>query len=84
MITCLIRRVNILFFAKMLLQPRKVKYKFRHKRRRVSAFRNRTFAYGDVALKILKPLRISSKSFFRLKLFLKRAIRKSDFTKRFV
>ena len=68
----------------MLLQPRKIKYKFRHKRRRVSIFRNCSFRYGDTALKILKPLRISSKSFFRLKLFLKRAIRKSDLTKRLV
>ena len=68
----------------MLLQPRKIKYKFRHKRRRVSIFRKRSFRYGDIALKILKPLRISSKSFFRLKLFLKRSIRKSDLTKRLV
>ena len=68
----------------MLLQPRKIKYKFRHKRRRVSIFRKRSFQYGDIALKILKPLRISSKSFFRLKLFLKRSIRKSDRTKRLV
>lgn len=67
----------------MMLQPRKFKYKFRHKRRRALTFRKTTFAYGDVALVLLKPLRMSSKSFFRLKLFLKRAVRKSDYTKRF-
>ena len=66
----------------MLLQPRKVKYKFRHKRRRVPIFRLRSLLYGDVALVILKPLRVSSKGFFRLKLFLKRSVRKSDITKR--
>ena len=68
--------------VKMTLQPRKIKYKSRHKRRRVTIFRRRPLVYGDIALLILKPLRVSSKSFFRLKLFLKRAIRKSDFTQR--
>ena len=66
----------------MMLQPRKFKYKFRHKRRRALIFRKTTFAYGDVALILLKSLRVSSKSFFRLKLFLKRAVRKSDYTQR--
>lgn len=69
-------------FEIMMLQPRKVKYKFRHKRRRVSIFRTRPFIYGDISLTLLKPLRVSSKSFFRLKLFLKRSVRKSDITKR--
>ena len=66
----------------MLLQPRKVKYKFRHKRRRVPIFHTRSLIYGDIALVMLRPLRVSSKGFFRLKLFLKRSVRKSDVTKR--
>ena len=66
----------------MMLQPRKVKYKFRQKRRRVTIFRTRSLMYGDIALVILKPLCVSSKSFFRLKLFLKKSVRKSDITKR--
>ena len=66
----------------MMLQPRKVKYKFRQKRRRVTLFRTRSLVYGDIALVILKPLCVSSKGFFRLKLFLKKSVRKSDVTKR--
>ena len=69
-------------FEKMMLQPRKVKYKFRQKRRRVAIFRTRSLVYGDIALIILKPLCVSSKGFFRLKLFLKKSVRKSDVTKR--
>ena len=65
-----------------MLQPRKVKYKFRQKRRRVTIFRPRSLIYGDIALVILKPLCVSSKGFFRLKLFLKKSVRKSDITKR--
>ena len=65
-----------------MLQPRKIKYKSRHKRRRVTTFYEKTFVYGDIALCILKPVRVSSKSFFRLKLLLKKSVRKSDFTKR--
>ena len=68
----------------MLLQPRKVKYKFRHKRRRLVVFQKNLFAYGNVALVLLSPLRVSSKTFFRLKLFLKRSTKKPDITRRLV
>lgn len=68
----------------MMLQPRKFKYKTRQKRRS-SLFPSRThLSYGNLALVILKPFRISAKRIFRLKLFLKRSSRKSDLTKRSV
>ena len=66
----------------MLLQPRKIQYKSRHKRRLTTGYKFTPLAYGDIALTILKSLRLSSKGLFRLKLLLKRSIRKSDFTKR--
>ena len=66
----------------MLLQPRKFKYKTRQKRRSASIFSNPTIRYGTVALVLLKPLRISAKRIYRLKLFLKRSSRRSDVTRR--
>lgn len=66
----------------MLLQPRKFKYKSRQKTRSVHLQRTPSLLYGSVALILLKPLRISAKRIFRLKLFLKRSARKSDITRR--
>ena len=66
----------------MLLQPRKFKYKTRQKRRSAPIFSNSIIRYGTVALVLLKPLRISAKRIYRLKLFLKKSSRRSDTTKR--
>lgn len=68
--------------SKMLLQPRKFKYKTLQKRRSFIKPNFSTMKYGNVALTILRPFRISAKKIFRLKLFLKRSARKSDITKR--
>lgn len=66
----------------MMLQPRKFKYKTRHKLRSASNPSEPVLKYGSVALVILKPVRISAKRIYRLKLFLKRSSRKSDVTRR--
>ena len=68
----------------MVLQPRKFKYKLKHKRRRfnykVKILKNLSF--GQVGLVLTKPLFINSKKMFRLKLFLKKAARRTDKTSR--
>ena len=66
----------------MMLQPRKFKFKNRHKKRTVLTWRPFTFCYGDSGLRILRPFRISAKKIFRLKVFLKKAVKKSEITKR--
>jgi len=66
----------------MMLQPRKFKYKTRQKRRSTATPSPFKLSYGNLALVLLKPFRISAKRIFRLKLFLKRSSRKSDWTKR--
>lgn len=65
-----------------MLQPRKFRYKTRQKNRSTLTFASCSLRYGNVALVLDKPFRISAKKIFRLKLFLKRSSRKSDFTKR--
>jgi large subunit ribosomal protein L16 len=40
--------------------------------------------YGDCGLLLLRPVQLSSHHLFRFKLFLKRAMRKTDKTRRFV
>ncbi len=40
--------------------------------------------HGDCGLRTIQPLRMSSKQIFRLKVFLKKAVRKPDITKRLV
>lgn len=66
----------------MLLQPRKFKYKTRQKVRSASFPSTPRLKYGSLALVILKPIRISAKRIYRLKLFLKRSARRSDVTRR--
>lgn len=66
----------------MLLQPRKFKFKNRHKRRRFLYTKTSKLIYGQAGLKILQPLWISNKQVFRYKLFLKKAARRSDKTSR--
>jgi len=65
-----------------MLQPRKFKYKSRQKGRTTTKFTNPRMNYGTVGLVLLRPFRISAKKIFRLKLFLKRSSRKSDWTRR--
>lgn len=67
-----------------MLQPRKFRYKTRQKGRTVKTFKSQTLQYGDHGLQTLQPLQLSSKQIFRLKIFLKKAVRKSDYTRRFV
>ena len=66
----------------MMLQPRKFRYKTRQKGRTALAFAAHSMQYGSVALILNTPFRISAKKIFRLKLFLKRSARKSDYTRR--
>ena len=68
----------------MLLQPRKFKFKSRQKGRSVVSFKDSRLRYGDAGLLTLQPLRMSSKQIFRLKIFLKKAVKKSEITKRFI
>ena len=67
---------------KMMLQPRKFKFKSRQKKRTAHTPSEPRLVYGTAALVILRPFRVSAKRIFRLKLFLKRSARKSDITKR--
>lgn len=66
----------------MLLQPRKFQYKTRQKVRSVAMAGEATLTYGDSGLRILQPLRLTGRRIFRLKIFLKKAARKPDLTKR--
>ena len=73
----------------MILQPRFFIYKRKQKNRKLYCFKNSTFKnnklkYGSVGLRLLNVTHLSAKRIFRLKLFLKKASRKSDYTKRFV
>lgn len=68
----------------MVLQPRKFKYKSRQKLRRVNRTLGlkRDLKFGQACLMLTRPLLINSKKMFRLKLFLKKAARKTDKTQR--
>jgi hypothetical protein len=66
----------------MLLQPRKFNFKKKQKNRTFKNYRQTTLTYGTVGLRILQILKISGKQIFRLKIFLKKAVKKADFTKR--
>ena len=74
--------LGLLTYINMMLQPRKFKYKSRQKNRSATVPSVTKMVYGDMALVLLKPFRISAKRIFRLRLFLKRSARKSDFTNR--
>ena len=68
----------------MLLQPRKFKQKHRQKGRSFQPYTFKRLHYGDSGLQILQPLRLPAKHIHRLKLYLKKAIKRSDFTKRLI
>lgn len=70
----------------MLLQPRHFKFKRKQKNRKYFTYKiNHNFLnFGSAGLLLLQPVHLTSNHLFRFKLFLKRASRKSDYTKRFV
>lgn len=72
----------------MLLQPRNFLYKKKQKNRSLLSFNNSylksSLNFGSSGLMILKPLHLTANQLFRFKLFLKKASKKSDFTRRFV
>lgn len=65
-----------------MLQPRKFKFKNKQKGRSVMKWRNSQLSYGDCGLRVLRPLRMSAKRIFRLKVYLKKAVKKPDLTRR--
>ena len=68
----------------MLLQPRIFKYKKIQKRRSIIFFKsNNKLKFGDNGLLLLKTIQLSSNHLLKFKLFLKKAIKKRDKTKRF-
>ena len=71
----------------MLLQPRNFYYKRKQKNRSLLSFNNsylkKKLNFGGAGLMILKPAHLSAAQIFRFKLFLKRAVKKSDKTRRF-
>ena len=68
----------------MLLQPRKFKRKSWQKRRNFKTWTYKSLVYGTSGLRIQQSMRMSSKQIYRLKLFLKKAVRKSDRTQRYM
>lgn len=66
----------------MLLQPRKFTWKTKQKSRRCRTFRRASLSYGECGLRLLQPYRVSAKRIFRFKIFLKRATKKPDLTRR--
>lgn len=72
----------------MLLQPRNFTYKKKQKNRTLLNFNNsylsKKLNYGGAGLMLLKPIHLTSNQLFRFKLFLKRSMKKSDQTRRFI
>jgi large subunit ribosomal protein L16 len=74
---------------KLLLQPRTFTFKRKQKQRTLVSFRSEAvqsetlLQFGGAGLLLLRPVQLTAKQIFRFKLFLKRASRKSDRTRRF-
>ena len=72
----------------MLLQPRHLIYKRKHKNRKFNFFKINNLNYwkklnfGNTGLFVINTVFLTSISIFRLKLFLKRSSRKSEYTSR--
>lgn len=66
----------------MAMRPRKFDYKNIFKRRRFKRAASSRLHYGQSGLRILQPLRLNSRHIFRYKIFLKKAARKADKTRR--
>lgn len=67
---------------KLLLQPRKFIWKSRQKHRGSIGYTDSRLTYGSCGLRLLSPYRTSAKRIFRFKIFLKRATKKPDITRR--
>lgn len=70
----------------MLLQPRHFTFKRKHKKRSLLSFNSsqNLLNWGGAGLMILRPCQLTANQLFRFKLFLKRASKKADRTRRFV
>lgn len=73
----------------MLLQPRNFHFKRKQKQRSLLNFNNNFFFknslnFGGAGLMTLKPIHLTANQLFRFKLFLKKAAKKADQTRRFV
>ena len=69
--------------AKLVLRPRKFKFKNIQKRRKnVFLPKKGSLKYGQAGLIILQPLRLQNKHIFRFKLVLKKSARRADKTSR--
>lgn len=66
----------------MLLQPRKFTWKNKQKNRRRRLNKSIALHYGLSGVRLLQPYKTSAKRIFRFKIFLKRAARKPDLTRR--
>ena len=66
----------------MVLRPPKFNYKNIFKRRRFRRATYNKLQYGQFGLLLLQPLQLTSRHIFRHKIFLKKAVRKSDKTTR--
>lgn len=67
----------------MVLQPRKFKYKSRHKIRKLNySLGNKLLFFGQGGVILTQPLRVNSRKIFRIKLFLKKAAKRGDDTGR--
>lgn len=72
-------------FTLILLQPRKFSFKNKQKKRSVLKWNLTSLLnYGDCGIRANRPLRMSSRQIFRMKVTLKKAIRKPDHTRRYV
>lgn len=70
----------------MSLQPRNFFFKRKQKGRSCFSFNNSqtVLNFGSAGLMLLRPLQLTASQIFRFKLFLKKASRKPDCTRRFV
>ena len=72
----------------MLLQPRNFFYKRKQKNRSLLSFNNYNLKnklnFGNMGLMNLKPLQLTSNQLSKFKLFLKRAAKKPDHTRRII
>lgn len=78
--------VKIFLSVFLVLQPRRFKYKSRHKLRKLSHVSNfkkdMQLNYGQVGLLISQPVLLSSRHIFRIKIFLNRSAKRSEDTRR--
>jgi ribosomal protein L16/L10AE len=70
----------------LLLQPRNFTFKKKQKNRRFLSFNNlhNNLNFGGAGLLLLRAIQLTAKQLSRFKLFLKRAMKKADRTRRFV